>query len=442
MAGAVGRGPPSAWCRAAAAGRPWAVSARDRVEWVPGREALARGAAHLRAGGEAGALRPVGAAARRAAAVHPADAVAQPADAVAQPADAVARPAVPAGVAVPPADEAVPPAGVAVPPAAAAGRRPGPLVRPAAAAGRPVGAVVRPVGAVVSAAAAGCAWQSCRSVMAQDTTPPQIPAMLIDVHAHFYHDRTLRADWRERNASRLRAGERIGITTHVASILGSFGRTSPTYFPSPADLEYGNNALIGLEHTHPDRIRGYVTVNPNYAAHARVEIQRGLAAGMIGIKLAASRRASDPLLDPICELARERGVPVLHHVWQHRRRDWPGQEASDAVELCVLAARHPDVRFILAHIGGGGDWQHSLAALARVPNVAVDLSGSGVDGGMLESCLAAVGVERLVWGTDLTMDTGWAKLRYLERLLAPKELELVRWKNAARLFPHGVFPSD
>ena len=435
MAGAVGRGPPSAWCRAAAAGRPWAVSARDPVEWVPGREALARGAAHLRAGGEVGALRPVGAAARRAAAVHPADAVAHPAD-------AVARPAVPAGEAVPPAGEAVPPADEAVPPAAAAVRRPGPLVRPAAAAGRPVGAVVRPVGAVVSAAAAGCAWQSCRSVMAQDTTPPQIPAMLIDVHAHFYHDRTLRADWRERNASRLRAGERIGITTHVASILGSFGRTSPTYFPSPADLEYGNNALIGLEHTHPDRIRGYVTVNPNYATHARVEIQRGLAAGMIGIKLAASRRASDPLLDPICELARERGVPVLHHVWQHRRRDWPGQEASDAVELCALAARHPDVRFILAHIGGGGDWQHSLAALARIPNVAVDLSGSGVDGGMLESCLAAVGVERLVWGTDLTMDTGWAKLRYLERLLAPKELELVRWKNAARLFPHGVFPSD
>ena len=64
--------------------------------------------------------------------------------------------------------------------------------------------------------------------------------MLIDVHAHFYHAASPRADWRERNASRLRAGERIGITTHVASILGSFGRTSPTYFPSPADLEYGN----------------------------------------------------------------------------------------------------------------------------------------------------------------------------------------------------------
>src|SRR5438093_1627464 len=161
--------------------------------------------------------------------------------------------------------------------------------------------------------------------------------MLIDVHAHFYHDRTPRDDWRERNASRLAAGAKIGITIHVASILGSWGTTSPTYFPSPADLPYGNDALLALQREHPDGIRGYVTVNPNYTAHARDEIVRCLRAGMIGIKLAASRRANDPLLDPICELAAEHGAPVLQHVWQHRRRDWPGQEASDAVELCAVA---------------------------------------------------------------------------------------------------------
>ncbi len=270
----------------------------------------------------------------------------------------------------------------------------------------------------------------------------QIAGMLIDVHAHFYHDRTPRADWRERNTSRLSAGEKIGITTHVASVLGSWGRTSPIYFPSPADLEYGNSALMALAREHPNTVRGYVTVNPNYTAHARAEIARGLAAGMIGIKLAASRRASDPLLDPICEIARERGVPVLHHVWQHRRRDWPGQEASDAAELCALAARHPKVQFILAHIAGGGDWQHSLAVLRGAPNVCVDLSGSGVDGGMLERCLDAVGVARLVWGTDLTMETGWAKLRYLERLVGREELELVKWRNAVRLFPRGALPTD
>jgi len=65
-----------------------------------------------------------------------------------------------------------------------------------------------------------------------------------------------------------------------------------------------------------------------------------------------------------------------------------------------------------------------------------------VDGGMLEACLEAAGVERLLWGTDLTMDTGWAKLRYLERLLSPRDLELVQWRNAARIFPRGAFPAD
>ena len=266
--------------------------------------------------------------------------------------------------------------------------------------------------------------------------------MLIDVHAHFLHERTPRGDWRERNASRLRAGERVGITVHVASILGSWGLTSPTYFPSTADCRFGNDRLLELQREHPTRIRGYVAVNPNYTDEALSEIRRCLDAGMIGIKLAASRRADDPLLDPICRLAAERRVPILHHVWQHRRRDYPGQEASDARELGALAARHPSVAFILAHIGGGGDWLHSLPALRHHPNIQVDLSGSGVDGGMLEACVDAVGVERLLWGCDLTIETGWAKLRYLEQLLPAEELELVCWRNAARIFPPGAFPSD
>ena len=266
--------------------------------------------------------------------------------------------------------------------------------------------------------------------------------MLVDVHAHFYHQRTPRADWRERNESRLAAGAKIGITIHVASILGSFGLTSPTYFPSPRDVTAGNDALLALQRAHPDRIRGLVCVNPNYTPHARAEIVRCLDAGMIGVKLAASRRADDPLLDPIAALALERRVPVLQHIWQRRRRDWPGQEASDAIELCTLARRHPDVAFILAHIGGGGDWLHSLRAIADVPNVHVDLSGSGVDGGMLEACLESAGAGRLLWGSDITMETGWAKLRYLETLLSKDEIALVRWKNAARIFPTGAFPSD
>ena len=75
-------------------------------------------------------------------------------------------------------------------------------------------------------------------------------------------------------------------------------------------------------------------------------------------------------------------------------------------------------------------------------NVHVDLSGSGVDGGMLEACLDAVGVSRLLWGADITLDTGWAKLRYLKHLLSPEDLDLIAWKNAAAVFPALRLSSD
>lgn len=265
---------------------------------------------------------------------------------------------------------------------------------------------------------------------------------LIEVHAHFLHSQCGRKDWRERNASRLRAGERIGISVHVASILGSWGHTSPVYFPSPADVSLGNDEMLALQHREGDRVRSYVTVNPNDTEHALTELGRCLAQGAIGIKLAASRRADDPLLDPIAEEAARRGVPVLQHVWQHRRRDWPGQEASDGVELTRLAMRHPAVSFILAHIGGGGDWQHTLPAVADVPNVYVDLSGSGVDRGMLDRTVAAVGPARMLWGSDLTMETGLAKLWALDVIgLSPEAIAAIRWGNAARIFPAGSFPA-
>ena len=264
--------------------------------------------------------------------------------------------------------------------------------------------------------------------------------MLIDVHAHFYTERSSRADWREVNARRLAAGDRMGVTAHVASILGTWGARSPTYFPSPEDVTYANDRMLALQRQHPGKVFGYCVVNPNYTDHAMGEINARLRDGMIGVKLAASRRANDGLLDPIAQRAAERGVPILQHIWQHRRRDWPAQEASDAVELCVLAGRHPRARFLLAHLGGGGDWMHSLRALADVENVWIDLSGSGVDVGMLEAALERVGAKRLLWGGDITLDTGWAKLRYLESLgVSPADLERIKCGNARELFPRGVF---
>ena len=264
---------------------------------------------------------------------------------------------------------------------------------------------------------------------------------LIDAHAHFYHAGAGRSDWARVNESRLRAGDRIGVTYHVASVLGSYGHTSPTYFPSPDDVCLGNNTMGDIAAAEPDRVRWYVTVNPNHTEHALAEIRRGVERHAIGVKLLASRRADDPLLDPVCSLAGDLGLPVLHHIWQHRTREWPNQEISDGRDLSRLAHRHPRVSFILAHLGGGGDWAHTLPAVRDTPNVFPDLSGSGVDRGMLDAALDALGAQRLLWACDLTMETGLAKLRALEVIgLSAGDLADVRWRNAVRLFPAGAFP--
>jgi len=263
------------------------------------------------------------------------------------------------------------------------------------------------------------------------------PRHLIDPHAHFHWSGS-RHDFARYNASRLRAGDAMGIEVHVASILGSWGRESPTYFASPDDVVAGNDAMYAIAADEPARVRSFVHVNPNHTGHAMREIARGVDHGAIGVKLSASRRADDPLVDPIVAEAGRRGMPVLHHIWQHRQREWGMQEASDAIELVRLARRHPGTNFILAHIGGGGDWAHSIDVVRDVPNVYPDTSGSGVDRGMLDAYLTALGPRRLLWATDLTLCTGLAKLQALEVIGLPQDdLDDICWRNAVRIFPPG-----
>ena len=265
------------------------------------------------------------------------------------------------------------------------------------------------------------------------STPLAGGTPLVDVHAHFGRGAGV-------DARRLEAGDRIGISCHIASILGSWGGTSPTYFASPDDVTRGNDVMFAMADADPGRIRAYVHVNPNDTAHAVTEITRGRARGAVGVKVAAARRCDDALLDPICDVAAEHHLPVLHHLWQHRTRHWPGQDISDAADLSRLAARHPSVQFIAAHISGGGDWQHSLPAAADASNILFDLSGSGCDRGMLDDCLQWLGPRRLLWAADVTLCTALAKLRALDVIgLGADDLADIRWRNAVRIFPPGAF---
>ncbi len=71
----------------------------------------------------------------------------------------------------------------------------------------------------------------------------------------------------------------------------------------------------------------------------------------------------------------------------------------------------PDTILIEGHIGGGGDWEWCLRHLeARPPNLYIDSSGSVIDAGIVDKTVAAIGLEHVLFATDLSMEEGVGKV--------------------------------
>jgi len=256
--------------------------------------------------------------------------------------------------------------------------------------------------------------------------------MLIDVHGNFYAPRNNVPGGERLNEAYLAAARRLGITRIVAKVMGEWWDGTSPYVPSLEAMRYGNRFMLEVVRANAGLVFGYAFINPAFGDAAIRELEFCLDQGMIGLKLGASVRCTSPLVTPLIEACVARDVPVLHHVMQRRRGEYPGVVLSDAADLAALAVRHPQARFILAHLAGGGDWAFGLAAVADLTNVWVDLSGSGTDAGMVERALERVGEDRLLFGTDLTLDTGFARLDTLRFLGA--DVEKIASKNALTVF--------
>lgn len=92
--------------------------------------------------------------------------------------------------------------------------------------------------------------------------------------------------------------------------------------------------------------------------------------------------------------------------------DWrPDPNISDGGHLAELGRRYPEACLICAHIGGGGDWEWTAKALRGADIVHLDTSGSVVDDGMVELAAEILGVDRLLFGCDMSMTAGVGKIR-------------------------------
>jgi predicted TIM-barrel fold metal-dependent hydrolase len=214
------------------------------------------------------------------------------------------------------------------------------------------------------------------------------------------------ADYQDRDRNLIEAADKLGIDQLCCSIL------TPKRPATVAGFRECNAWVADAMKRFRGRVLGYCYVNPGCPLEAREEIRRCVGdRGFIGIKLYNEHRCTEPVVFPVVELSIELRVPILHHAG-HAHHPYPNQpNISDGGHLAELGRRYPEARLICAHIGGGGDWEWTIKALRHAPNVYLDTSGSVIDEGIVEMAAETLGVDRLLFGCDMSMTAGVGKIR-------------------------------
>ena len=180
-------------------------------------------------------------------------------------------------------------------------------------------------------------------------------------------------------------------------------------------------------------------MNPGYSREAVAEIERCVnELGMIGIKLYNQYFISDPVLHPVIEKCIELGIPILEHAGKQMSLPVDQPFISDGTHFAKVAEKYPEAVIIMAHIGGGGDWQWSLKAIADCPNIYTDISGSVYDEGIIEQTVSYLGAERVLFGTDGSFSQGIGKI--LAANISEKDkIEILNNTRFSRYLERGAY---
>ncbi|HCS72655.1 MAG TPA: amidohydrolase [Clostridiales bacterium] len=209
--------------------------------------------------------------------------------------------------------------------------------------------------------------------------------------------------------------------------------------PDPDVIRRKNNIIAEAVDRHPNIIKGMAFVNPGYSREAVAEIERCVnELGMIGIKLYNQYFISDPVLHPVIEKCIELDIPILEHAGKQMSLPVDQPFISDGTHFAKVAEKYPEAVIIMAHIGGGGDWQWSLKAISDCPNIYTDISGSVYDEGIIEQTVSYLGAERVLFGTDGSFSQGIGKI--LAANISEKDkIEILNNTRFSRYLERGAY---
>ncbi|MCK4305444.1 MAG: amidohydrolase [Candidatus Eisenbacteria sp.] len=243
---------------------------------------------------------------------------------------------------------------------------------------------------------------------------------MIDSHVHLVDDESFRHTLEiERSAGAVKV------------IVSCLNPCDGIYKPSPEQFREDNARVYQWMRKESGFVEGWAYVNPEFPEESLDEIDRAVNEyGMVGIKLECGCVCTDARYGAIMEKAISLNLPVLQHTWFKITGCIQGE--STPLDVASMARDFPQVRIIMAHMGG--DWQRGIKAVRDLPNVSADISGSIVDCGMVEEGVAELGAGRILFGTDLPDIDLWTSLgKVMGSEISCRDREMILYENAARL---------
>ena len=150
----------------------------------------------------------------------------------------------------------------------------------------------------------------------------------------------------------------------------------------------------GAINRYPDRLIGYVRINPN-APKAMDALDQAIGDfKMKGLKLHPVSYVGFPYAEPTLRLMRRAAMynaPVLFHTGDEALA--LPEEVAEAARLC------PDALVIMAHMGGYYHHEAALRLGRDIPNLLVDTSAIPYPW-MIRRAVDILGVERVLYASD------------------------------------------
>jgi uncharacterized protein len=212
-------------------------------------------------------------------------------------------------------------------------------------------------------------------------------------------------------------------------------------FAAAPDIEAQNDYLLETAAGARGRIIPLATLNPALEGWRRAA-EGALARGARGFgELRPHNQGWDPLgpaADALCELAAATGAVLLWHVSEPVGHLYPGKHGGiTPPELCELATRHPQVRMIGAHFGGGLPFYLQMPELGKaLGNVYFDTAAASLlyDAVSVARLVDLAGQHRVLFGSDYPLLSPRRQIQRITAILPGDAAQAVCGGNANTLF--------